>query len=248
MNIIKQHFNNLAANYDEETSWRLNEALINIFIEAVPEASGRIVELGCGTGIISKALKRKNIIGIDCSEKMCELYEKNNFKAICSDLRDIPMEDNSVELFLIRQVFQYFTLEDLTSVLDEIERIGSQDNCVVVTHHFVSPENNSMKNWLIKLKKHIQPLRKAMYSGSDISNFFTTRNWTNNYTKTSYHKRRIDVIKYFKKSNEIKNYNEFSEWLKRSVDDKKNKICISFQDNILSYEQQWTLQRFVKNE
>lgn len=245
---IKQHFNELSTHYDKEASWRLDPELIDVFFRAVPRVNGQIIELGCGTGIISKALKNKNIIGVDCSEKMCEIYERVNTKAICADIRNIPLSNNSTEMFLVRQVFQYFTLKELDEVIQEIERLRKKDHCIIVSHHFVAPDDTFSYDWLSILKKHIQPLRKGLHKANEISDIFISKDWENEHYRTSFHQRRINVYDYFVETTEYESYDMFCSWLSKSAQDKKNRICLSFDNNILTYSQEWALQKFIKNE
>ncbi len=248
MQKIINHFNQLAEQYDVETSWRQDKELLDIFIHGLPDLKGLILELGCGTGIISKKLKTKNIIGIDCSSEMCKRYSNNNLKSICSDVRDIPIIDNSTSFFLIRQLLQYFTPSEMEELLKEIDRLAISNDCVILSHHFVSPEDEFSKNILIKLKKHIQPLRKSVYTEREIESLFNSSKWVLDYNKVSYHIRKINIFEYFNKSDEFSQIREFTSWLISSMNDSRNKVIFSLTDNILTYEQKWSLQRFIKNE
>ncbi len=82
------------------------------------------IDLGCGTGFLSDILK-KNIIGVDISKNMIEIYkQKNNLATVC-DIENLPFKDNSFD-FAISNFSLHWT--DLNKSIREIHRVLKKDS------------------------------------------------------------------------------------------------------------------------
>jgi len=80
----------------------------------------RVLDFGCGTGLISYNLKSKNILGIDTSAKMVEIFNQksptSSIKAICSSLEDIDEKFN-----LIVSSMTLHHIKDIASLIKEFK-------------------------------------------------------------------------------------------------------------------------------
>jgi len=128
---IRQSFDKAASRYDEvavlqrEVASRVLERL-----ELIKLAPRRILDLGCGTGLNSKALdqryKKAQVISLDLAPAMLQQarqhkgwFSKQRF--ICGDAERLPLADDSVDM-----IFSSLTLQwchDLDSTFRECFRV-----------------------------------------------------------------------------------------------------------------------------
>ena len=122
-------FNKTAEKYVEYfgDDWEfINE--INAFISSVVP-NGKILDLGCGSGYISKYLATKNLlpIGIDFSEKMIEIakqkYPEIPFYNV--DIADVDktFEENTFDGLLAIYILYFIPKEQMDIVLDGLSKV-----------------------------------------------------------------------------------------------------------------------------
>lgn len=129
--LVRAAFDAAAARYDElavlqrEVGGRLLERLD--LVRLVP---ARVLDLGCGTGLHTRALldryPRTQICGLDLAEAMCVRTQARSgwfrrVRAVCADAARLPFADDSFEL-----VWSNFTLQwcaALDAVFAEVRRV-----------------------------------------------------------------------------------------------------------------------------
>ncbi|MEZ5479874.1 MAG: malonyl-ACP O-methyltransferase BioC [Thiolinea sp.] len=118
------HSYDAAAVLQREIGERLLERLD--WVKMAPE---RIVDLGCGTGMISAALlkryKKAQVIGLDLAWNMVQLTrQRGNWlrkpQGICADVAQLPLRDHSIDLMLSNLMLQW--CNDLPAVCRELAR------------------------------------------------------------------------------------------------------------------------------
>ena len=120
----KKLFDKFADNYDD-TMQKIDYFVIDKFIELNKDISGNVLELGCGTGALGKALvgKIKAIDGVDISSNMIKKAKNANaYKELyVSELVDfVKNKDLSLyDLVVALDVFCY--MGNLKSVLSELK-------------------------------------------------------------------------------------------------------------------------------
>jgi len=128
---IRKHFDRLAKQYDshaaleQEVATRLLER--TVFNRLAP---ARILDLGCGTGTASAALKNQfrqaQVIGMDTSPLMLEQMKRKSrllkpLKAVCGDATALPLADQSVDMVFSSLVSHW--LDDPAALFTEIRRV-----------------------------------------------------------------------------------------------------------------------------
>ena len=128
---VYRTFDRIAGRYDEhaaleqEVGSRLLERLE--FHRLPPQ---RIVDLGCGTGLASAALKARfrkaQVIGLDSSRMMLAQLQGRSgllrpLKAVCADFSALPLPERSAELIFSNLAFQWSS--DLKMLFAEIRRV-----------------------------------------------------------------------------------------------------------------------------
>ena len=136
---IRQTFDRTAGRYDQhaaleqEVGSRLLERL-----EFQRQPAERILDLGCGTGLLSAELKKQmrkaQVIGLDSSCAMLsQLRKRSNMlrplKMICSDFSRLPIADRSVDLVISNLSFHW--CEDPLALFNEIRRVLTPDGMML---------------------------------------------------------------------------------------------------------------------
>tara|TARA_Y100000994_G_scaffold228268_1_gene212414 strand:- start:120 stop:926 length:807 start_codon:yes stop_codon:yes gene_type:complete len=100
--------------------------------------NAKVLDLGCGTGHLSKYIKDKGfeVIGLDPSLKMLQ-FAKNNFSDISfveGISANLPFEDNLFDYVVSIEVLRYLNAKDVEKTYKEILRILKDSGFFNVTH------------------------------------------------------------------------------------------------------------------
>lgn len=117
--------------------------------------NGRILDVGCGTGIINDLYPKLDIIGIDISPGMLKHHKGKNRLASANQ---IPFEDNYFDSVVCRSLLHH--LPDCDKGLSEIKRVLKPGG------KFVCWETN--KSWLAEL------VRSKTQHGDHFSEYHTS--------------------------------------------------------------------------
>jgi len=124
-------FERIADRYDRhavlenEVGQRLAERLV--FQRLEPRS---IVDLGCGTGTLAATLKRRyrpaEVLGIDISAAMCRRTRHQStwrrpLRAVCADLRTLPLAAGSADLLISNLALQWCT--DFAAIFAGFRRV-----------------------------------------------------------------------------------------------------------------------------
>jgi demethylmenaquinone methyltransferase/2-methoxy-6-polyprenyl-1,4-benzoquinol methylase len=83
------------------------------------ELTGRVLDVGCGTGIVTKYIK--NVVGLDNSKEMLKFYDGEK---VFGDAHELPFQDKSFDTVLSLTVLQ--DLEKPLKALKEMKRVGKK--------------------------------------------------------------------------------------------------------------------------
>lgn len=237
---LRHHFDRLAAEYDEETSWRLDPDLLQSFRSFIPDTGTRILDLGCGTGILGSLIEKLDVYGIDLSIQMLQRSRYRNLIVLCGDICRLPLKEGIFDLVLVRQVLQYVSRETLVA---EINRVCSESAFVVI-HHFTVPDAEAL-NWWRVVKAHIQPHRRYVFTSKYSDQTFERYGWKMEKEFTQIHKRRFAVNEdIFAPSANFFSIKEFRAWILDTAHSIVPDSRIRFEEGIFEYAQTWTLKRY----
>lgn len=120
--------------------WGDSEALIRIeerrhfclglkrFLEVIKNIDGRVMEIGCGTGIFLRSLKSYRtdleLSGCDISQKAIDLAKVNkqyNIDYRVAEAQVLPYDNNSFDIVVMMDVLEH--LADVEAALREVKRV-----------------------------------------------------------------------------------------------------------------------------
>ena len=113
-----------AKNFSQENIAKNYLNLIEDFAERV-EASGKILDAGCGPGRDSQLLSDKgfDVTGIDLSEEMIEIAQEKDGNFRVMDVRNLDFEDETFDGVLANQLLVFFQDEERRKAFQELERV-----------------------------------------------------------------------------------------------------------------------------
>ncbi len=201
MNEIKNHFEKEAHSYDEIILKLIpyyKEMVHSLSLSIIfdKEESLQVLDLGCGTGTISKAILEKHpnakFTIVDISQNMLTIAEnkigKSSInKSICKDFYELNLDDKYDVVASSLALHHLITDEDkkefYSRIFNMLKPNGIFLNADVVlgsNEHF---QNNNMEKWVLYMNKSC--------SMDDITN-----NWLIKYKNEDKPARLIDQIKW----------------------------------------------------
>ena len=120
-------------NTTERANAGLHPHILERIVALVPDTSSRILDVGCGTGVMLGKLASmgySNLHGLDIAPPRTALTGVQ-FSACDLDDCKTPFEASSQHLIVSVEVFEH--IENLGSLLDEMARLLSEDGWLLVT-------------------------------------------------------------------------------------------------------------------
>lgn len=158
---LVEQYNIRSKSFDQAVRWVTDKSLINIHVKLAGILRGKALELCCGTGATSRALKEAgwDAYGIDISPGMVEEASKH-IRARVGDVTRLPYPDRTFDLITMRQA--YFLLSDGSSTLKEVRRVLKPSGRFILSQTVPFSVSDS---------KHLSAIHAARGSNSK---FFTT--------------------------------------------------------------------------
>ncbi|MGK7955488.1 MAG: class I SAM-dependent methyltransferase [Crocosphaera sp.] len=137
---VQEHYQKLATQYDDfwGTSSDFIEFLSHKIIEALQlKPQDILVDLGCGTGIYSKAIRAQinlenKIICVDPSDKMLEkITDNNNYQPVVKDAVEFANEPGQYDKILIKEMIHH--IDDKEQLLQGLlHRLNEQGILLII--------------------------------------------------------------------------------------------------------------------
>ena len=148
----------------------LEKAVLHRFrMKSVSGASGKVLEIGVGTGVNSRYLntdKIESLTVLDTSIKKSVMHSMGrrfrNFKYIEGDVENLPFDGNSFDTVVFTLVFCSVGSPD--NGLAEVRRVLKDDGNLIFIEH-VRPENMRMK----KIADNVNPYWNSFSNGCNIN-------------------------------------------------------------------------------
>jgi ubiquinone/menaquinone biosynthesis C-methylase UbiE len=138
--MLSQHNQNITFQFDTRSStfersahWIVDQNLARAHADMAGVPGGKAIEMCCGTGMVSRALKAAgwDVTGVDISPGMVREAQKF-VPAMVGDVSHLPFADHTIDLIAMRQA--YFLLDDGPSVLKEVRRLLKPQGTFVLSH------------------------------------------------------------------------------------------------------------------
>jgi ubiquinone/menaquinone biosynthesis C-methylase UbiE len=138
-------------------------ALMNI------QPSDRILDLGCGTGWVSRRLARManagEVVGLDVADEMLHRAEEassefNNIRYVWGSAENIPALDGLFTKVLSVESFYYYA--DQNKALRELKRVMAPGGQLFILINLYKDNHYSLR-WVGELKVPVQALSEAEY-------------------------------------------------------------------------------------
>jgi ubiquinone/menaquinone biosynthesis C-methylase UbiE len=129
-----------------------SKSIVNQIINQTnTKPTDKILEVGCGAGLLSREFKLYNYTGVDYSEPLINKHKKlfPTHKVSVAESNNLPFKDSEFDLVFCSGVFQYLpSLEYAISTINEMLRV-TKNNMMVVDlkevatndNHLVVPKN-----------------------------------------------------------------------------------------------------------
>src|SRR3989344_7590870 len=164
---FKEIFNIIAPSYNKVSNSYLVDLRKNIFGNW---AKGKCLEVGAGTGEISRFLSKKHaVVATDISPGMVQEIEKGGIEAITCDAEKLPFENNSFDTIVAAEMLFY--LDNPDNFLSEAHRILKPEGQLLIScaSNFPVKLYDRLRSWLRRLG-----FREGMYFDEDPLREFMT--------------------------------------------------------------------------
>jgi ubiquinone/menaquinone biosynthesis C-methylase UbiE len=128
---VAQEFNHKARVYDEQhlepdSIMGLHQRLRDLWLDELVDGKGRMLEVGCGTGLNLKHLSRRiRSVGIDISRGMLKEGRAKDLTVCEANGEILPFKDGSFDYVICINALQYF--DDLPMIMSEVRRVLGQE-------------------------------------------------------------------------------------------------------------------------
>ncbi len=156
MNEVAEHFDQIATEYDESLPPHVVEHYLRKRVAFVGELmpSGRILDVGCGTGVIASRLADLGyeVTGTDPSQGMLDHLRERDGRvtAVLGSATELPFPDDGFDLTMCVAVMHHIAnVRDVHTALGEMVRVTKPGGLVLVWDH--NPRNPYWKNLMARV-------------------------------------------------------------------------------------------------
>ncbi len=160
----------------------------------VPAASGRVLELGCGSGTnfaLYETAEVTDLFALDPAPGMIKRARKTAHRLDMTDqvrfletgAEAIPLDDKSIDTVVI--TFVLCTIPDWSAALSEVRRVLKPGGRVLFSEHGLAPDEPVAK-WQRRIEPLWKPLAGGCHLTRDISYLFRQSGFMLEDTETMY--------------------------------------------------------------
>lgn len=136
------HFDVIAPIYDQVFNKHIADYYlqkrIDFLIKQVPNMEASVLDFGCGTGTLAKALKDLGlkIAGVDISEEMMKIARSKGLAVSTHNNERLPFEDETYDLVYSVATFHHLVDSKLINkVINELVRVTKPNGKIIIWDH-----------------------------------------------------------------------------------------------------------------
>lgn len=127
-NKVSEYYENIR--YKKSYSLFYHKWWIQKMLSYIDDKDGRMLDNGCGTGILFELLPKDNIFGVDISEKMLVKAKARNCKVVLGDSQILPFRSGSFDVIFSRGLVHH--LHNPTQGIAEMHRVLKRGGEIVL--------------------------------------------------------------------------------------------------------------------
>ena len=150
MSSVRLAFNKASGQYNEHAFLQKEIAnRLDAKLDVISGCSNVIVDLGAGTGLLSKQLSKRfqdsQLICLDFAQASLK-HNPSNYK-LCADAYQLPLADNSVDMIISSLMMQW--CPDLNQLFSEIHRVLKNDGLILFSTFGPDTLKELKKSWSV---------------------------------------------------------------------------------------------------
>lgn len=183
---ITREFSNQAHSINNSKIFNNDDIVQRIVSKANVKITDKVLDLACGTGIITKVLAQKSdtVFAVDITEKMisitkemCENEGYNHVKVIKGNAEKLNFDNSFFDLIITRLSIHHFRKPEI--VIREMKRILNDNGKIIIADIYSSeiPEESELHNAIEQLR---DPTHVKALSIKEFNELFETNGFTIN--------------------------------------------------------------------
>lgn len=148
-NEVVRHYEHLSQEYYAKSNKYCEQRFSQIIRQEVTKAK-RVLELGCGSGFMARAIKQE-YIGVDISQRMLvqnPIAIKKNDSLICSDAANLPFSNESFDAVFSINLLEHTPQPEI--VIKEAVRVLRKGGNIVM----ITPNGNI--GWILEIAEMLR--------------------------------------------------------------------------------------------
>ncbi len=145
LNAVKRSYRRYAPVYDSTFRWLLGQKGRRLAAEIANEGTGRVLEIGVGTGLTLPFYRRDlDVTGIDISPEMLDRARERADREGLTHVKDLQVQDINALTFpdesfdTIIAAYVMSVVPDIDQAMREVERVTKPGGTIVFVNHFKS--------------------------------------------------------------------------------------------------------------
>jgi SAM-dependent methyltransferase len=166
-NEVVAHFTARSGRYDQSSRWCTDQALLTtLFAHLAPAADAVVLDVACGTGLVSRQFKGKvgKVIGVDLTEAMFEQGRPHVDGLVQGSAERLPFRDHAFDLAVERQGIQFMDAPKAVAEMVRTVRPGGKVGLVQLCAY--GKEDQAEYFEILRLRN---PARKNFFLRGDLA-------------------------------------------------------------------------------
>lgn len=167
--LVSHHFSQRSKCYDTAGTWVKDKEVLLHIQNFLPSSfqNGAILDLGSGTGAVSKYLLEQcgfhHVVAVDNCVEMLSRNKSHKVTFVVSNVEKLPFLDESFDCVVSRQCLHY--VDKIDQALAEVYRVLKPGGIFILAQ--IVPYDNETKPYWKQIIEIHQPLRRWYKSASD---------------------------------------------------------------------------------